>query len=95
MKSQKKKILNYTVVFEPDEISGGYNIVVPALPGCFTQGDTLEEAKENAIDAIQCHLGGLLKDGEKIPESKEDFISKLSINFSQIKTPTENKFIYA
>jgi len=95
MKSRKKKILNYTVIFEPDEISGGYNVVIPALSGCFTQGDTLEEAKENAVDAIQCHLGGLLKDGEKIPESKEDFISKLSISFPQIKTSAKNKFIYA
>jgi antitoxin HicB len=40
---------------------GGYNVTVPALDGCFTQGETEKEAMENAIEAIQCYLEGLEK----------------------------------
>ena len=58
---------SYTVIFEPLE-EGGYEVIVPALPEIVTYGRTLEEAKEMAIDAIKCHLEGLMKDGEPIPK---------------------------
>ncbi len=61
-----EKIYSYTVIFEPAE-EGGFNVTVPALPGCFTEGDTFEQAKEMAKDAIKCYLEGLAKDGEPIP----------------------------
>lgn len=38
-------LLNYTVIFEPQP-EGGYTVYVPALPGCISEGDTLEEAEE-------------------------------------------------
>ena len=57
----------YTVIYEP-LAEGGYQVIVPALPGIVTYGRTLEEAREMAADAILCHLRGLLKDGEEIPE---------------------------
>lgn len=57
----------YTVLLVPDEEMGGYSVEVPTLPGCFTQGDTLEEALANAREAIQCHIEGLEKDGEPVP----------------------------
>lgn len=40
---------------------GGFNVIVPALDGCFTQGDTEEEALANAKEAIICYLEGLEK----------------------------------
>ena len=40
---------------------------VPDLPGCFSAGDTLDEAIEPAREAIACHIEGLLMDGEPIP----------------------------
>jgi antitoxin HicB len=43
-------------------------VIVPALPGIVTYGRTIEEAREMAQDAIACHLKGLLKDNEEIPE---------------------------
>lgn len=61
-----QRILSYTVVIEPAE-EGGYTVHVPALPGCFSEGDTLEEAKANAAEAIQCHVEGLIKDGDPVP----------------------------
>lgn len=40
---------------------GGYEVKVPALDGCFTQGETQKEAIENAREAILCYLEGLQK----------------------------------
>lgn len=60
------KILNFTVVMTPDE-TGGYVVTCPALPGLVTEGDTLEEARAMAADAIKGYLESLRKDGEPIP----------------------------
>lgn len=57
----------YTIVVEP-EASGGYFVAVPALPGCFTRGSTLDECRERAVEAIEVHIAGLLADGETVPE---------------------------
>jgi antitoxin HicB len=59
------KILNYTVLMTPDE-TGGYVVTCPALPGLVTEGDTLEEAREMAADAIRGYIESLQKDGEQI-----------------------------
>jgi predicted RNase H-like HicB family nuclease len=45
-------------VLKPDEEAGGYNVSVPALPGCFTQADTVEESLDRARDAIATYLEG-------------------------------------
>ena len=60
----------YTVLLTPDPDEGGYTVTVPALPGCITEGDTLEEALANAREAIKCHLEGLAVDGLSIPEEQ-------------------------
>lgn len=57
----------YTIVVEPEE-SGGYFVTVPALPGCFTRGRTLEECQTRAAEAIEVHIAGLEADGEVVPE---------------------------
>jgi predicted RNase H-like HicB family nuclease len=62
--------LRYTVVLFPEPEEGGFSVIVPALPGCVTQGDTLEEALTNAREAIQVHVRGLAKHGEIIPEEE-------------------------
>ena len=56
----------YTVIFEPAE-EGGFVVRVPALPGCYTQGETLEEAKEMAKEAIALHLETLKANNFPIP----------------------------
>lgn len=65
-KKLSKKILKYTVLFEPAE-EGGYVVSVPALPGCITEGDTFEEAMEMVKDAISGYIASLKKHGEPIP----------------------------
>jgi predicted RNase H-like HicB family nuclease len=52
--------MKFNVILEPAE-EGGFNVTVPALDGCFTQGETEEEALENAKEAILCYLEGLEK----------------------------------
>ncbi len=51
--------LSYTIILEPAE-EGGYNVSVPALPGCFTQGDTYDDAVEMAKDAIRMWVEALV-----------------------------------
>jgi len=43
------------VVFESSD-EGGYTVYVPALPGCISEGDTLEEARDNIVEAIALYL---------------------------------------
>jgi len=54
----KEKIYKYTATFEPAE-EGGYIVRVPMLPGCRTQGETFEEAREMIKDAIKAYLAVL------------------------------------
>lgn len=60
------KRYRYTVVFAPAE-EGGYVVTVPALPGCVSQGESLEEARAMIQDAIEGYLEVLLEDGQEIP----------------------------
>jgi antitoxin HicB len=57
----------YTVLFEPAE-EGGFVATCPALPGLVTEGDTLDEAREMARDAIRGYLESLAMDGLPLPE---------------------------
>ncbi len=47
--------MSLRVVFEPSG-DGGYTVYVPALPGCISQGNTLEEARKNIMKAIELYL---------------------------------------
>jgi antitoxin HicB len=58
----------YTVVIEPDEEGHGFTISVPALPGCITEGETLDEALEMAWDAIHLYVSVLEERGEPTPD---------------------------
>lgn len=60
------RVLNYKVILTPDE-TGGYVVTCPALPGLITEGETVEEARAMAEEAILCYLEGLQKAGEPIP----------------------------
>jgi predicted RNase H-like HicB family nuclease len=58
--------MNYPVVIHKDKDSD-YGVTVPDLPGCFSAGSTMEEALENAREAILCHAEGLMLDEEPVP----------------------------
>ena len=62
----KGTVYTYTVLFEP-AAEGGYTVTVPMLSGVITEGDTLEEARERAKEAIRGYLKVLEKHREPIP----------------------------
>jgi antitoxin HicB len=59
-------VYRYTAIFEPAE-EGGYVVTIPALNGLTTEGDTMEEARAMAKDAIIGYIEALQKLGEDIP----------------------------
>ena len=61
-----EKIYSYTIHLEPAE-EGGFTVIVPALPGCVTEGDTYEEAIAMAAECIEGFLEALAKAGQPIP----------------------------
>ena len=61
--------LNYTLKIHP-AAEGGYWAEFPALPGCFTKGESLEEVTILAQEAIECHLAGFIRRGEPFPVEK-------------------------
>ena len=61
----------YTIILHPDAERGGYTVTVPALPGCITEGDTVEEAITMAKEAIQLYIETLIEDNQPIPEERE------------------------
>ncbi len=61
------------------EKEGGYSVIVPALPGCCTQGETFEEAERNAQEAIQCYIESLIKHGEPIPYEGETIYKRITV----------------
>jgi antitoxin HicB len=61
---------SYTIIIEPAE-EGGYVVTCPSLRGLATQGETLEEARAMAADAIQGYLECLREDGLSIPPSDQ------------------------
>jgi predicted RNase H-like HicB family nuclease len=60
----------------------GYQVTVPLLPGVITYGRTEAEAIEMARDAVRCHLDGLRKSGEDIPDEKSAHTAKLRVALS-------------
>lgn len=79
MKVEAMTSYQYTVVIEPDE-EGGFHAFVPALPGCHSFGETVDEARANITEAIELHVEGLAADGEAIPIEREPlFIMRLSV----------------
>ncbi|MGY0556945.1 MULTISPECIES: type II toxin-antitoxin system HicB family antitoxin [unclassified Lysobacter] len=47
-----------------------YGVTVPDLPGCFSAGDTFDEAVANAYEAIDLHVEAMLEDGEQLPDAR-------------------------
>lgn len=71
--------MEYTVLIHTAE-EGGYWVEVPALPGCFSQGETLDEALSNAQEAIELHLESLQEEGQEIPSDKGFVIGRVEVS---------------
>ena len=62
--------MEYSVVVHDAE-EGGYWVEVPALPGCYSQGESVEEALENVREAIELYLEAPREEGAQIPRDDE------------------------
>lgn len=83
MNTTSQSILKYDVVFEEQQ-EGGFTVTAPSLPGCISEGDTFEEARENITDAIKLYLEDLSAEGEEIPSEKSVFIGQVIVQKSSI-----------
>jgi predicted RNase H-like HicB family nuclease len=64
---------HFTAILRKEE-EGGYHVFWPALPGCHTQSETIEEGVKNIREAIELYIESLTEDGLPIPT--EDILIK-------------------
>jgi predicted RNase H-like HicB family nuclease len=60
--------MKYPIAIEPGTDGTAFGVVFPDLPGCFSAGDTFDEAIENAKEAAEAHIEAMIDDGESIPK---------------------------
>ena len=70
--------MDYTVLIHRAQ-EGGYWTEVPGLPGCYSQGETIEEALVNTREAVECHLAGLREEGQEIVQEGGLLIARVSV----------------
>ncbi len=73
------KHLTFPIVIEGD--SDGYFVSCPALQGCYSQGDSYEEALQNIKDAIQLHIEDRRANREEIPQPASISLSTVDVAF--------------
>jgi antitoxin HicB len=78
MSTTTPKSFSYSVYYE-ESPEGGYVASVPALPGCHTQGETLEKAELNIVEAISLYLESLSAHGEPAPEERRSFQGRVTV----------------
>jgi predicted RNase H-like HicB family nuclease len=69
--------VKYTVLFERGPTS--YGATVPGLPGCFSVGKTLEQARHRIAEAMALHIEGLREDGDPVPEPSSYTIEEVEV----------------
>lgn len=71
--------LDFKVFLEPAE-EGGYVVTCPSLPGCYSQGETVDEALENIKEAITLCLEDMHARGEAIPDPSKVLVSSVVVS---------------
>lgn len=69
---------HYKILLNKEE-EGGYMVTVPALPGCITQGDSVDEALAMAREAIELYIEELQSRGEPIPDNSNTLEYSLNL----------------
>lgn len=67
------RFYSFEIVIEKEAEDTGYYAYSPGLPGCFSNGRTIEETKKSIREAIQQHLQTLLEHGQRV-EPKEELV---------------------
>ncbi|MCD4846088.1 MAG: type II toxin-antitoxin system HicB family antitoxin [Methanosarcinales archaeon] len=71
--------MDYTVLIYKDE-EGGFWAEVPSLPGCYSQGETVEETMEHVKEAIETHIIALKEGLQEIYANREFVIGNVTVN---------------
>jgi predicted RNase H-like HicB family nuclease len=74
-----KDILTYRIILN-EEPEGGFTVLVPALPGCVSYGENLDEAISMAREAIEGYIEILKEKGENIPDDSKSLEYSISIS---------------
>ena len=62
------KFYSFEILIEKEAEDGGYAAFSPTLPGCFSNGRTIEEAKRHIREAIEQHVQALVAHGQPVPQ---------------------------
>lgn len=73
--------MRFPVVLHTDD-GVSYGVTVPDLPGCFSAGDTLDEALDSVIEAIDLHVQGTLECGGRLPVTQPLAVHKANPDFA-------------
>ncbi len=73
------KQLTYRILLNP-EPEGGYTVTVPALPGCVTWGEDIDNAIEMAKEAIEAYIESMVANNEKVPDESKTLEYALTLN---------------
>jgi antitoxin HicB len=68
--SAPMRFYSFEIVIEKEPEDEGYSAYSPSLPGCFSNGRTIEDASRNMREAIQQHVASLLAHGEPVPQNE-------------------------
>ena len=78
---EEQTIMLYPIVIHKDEHSS-YGVTVPDLPGCFSGGDTMDDAFDMAREAIVGHIETLLLDGQTVPKRRSLQVHQANTDFA-------------
>jgi len=70
---------DFKVVLEPDPDQSGYVVICPSLPGCYSQGESIDEALENIKEAIELCLDDMKAHNESLPDTSKTLIGSVSV----------------
>lgn len=71
--------MRYPVILTPDLEDGGFVAECPAIPGCISEGDTVEEAIINIRDAIEGCLAVLREQGQPLPPPTDSLLASVEV----------------
>ena len=72
------KTMDFKVVLEPDP-KGGYTVVCPSIPGCYSQGETIDEALANIREAIELCLEDMQANHEPLPDPSKTLVGSVVV----------------
>lgn len=71
------RFYDFTILIEQEEGNKGYYAYSPDLPGCYSNGSTVEETRRNMREAIQLHIEALLENQEPVPQPGKLVVTEL------------------